>query len=300
MNKVIVLGDLNVDVILGGMTKHPSLGEEILAVDYSRGPGGSAANVAVMLALNGCPVKLFSQVGDDDDGRFLLAALETRGIKPDTVAVSGSAATGVTVSLTYSRDRMFVSYPGMVTAARLEDMRDGYLNSGGHLHLASYFLQRGLQPSVGRLLATAKHNGMTTSLDPGHDPAGDWDIDGLAPYLRFLDWFMPNAAELKAITGTESIEDGLRALPNEATGVVVKAGADGALTRCNGVIEQYRGVRVTVVDTTGAGDCFDAGFLHGRCLGESVSAAAHRGNRYGAHAASCLGMPQRTLAGRLK
>jgi len=291
MRTVIVLGDLNLDLILAGMTEPPEFGREILASRRSSGLGGSAANTAAMLAANGCAVRLFAQVGVDVEGDFLVAMLAGLGIDVATIARSNEHATGLTVSLTYPEDRMYVSDLGAVAATRLEDLQPGYILPEAHLHLTSYFLQRGLRPSVGPLLEAAKEAGMTTSLDPGGDPTGEWDVSALAPYFRRLDWFLPNADEIRAVTGCDDTETALREFPREVGGVVVKAGADGAISRCGGEIVRHPGFAAEVVDTTGAGDCFGAGFLCALAGGAPLAEAVRLGNRFGAESVSRVGLP---------
>ncbi len=293
MKTVIILGDLNVDVFFSGMKRLPALAEEIMATHSTKSAGGSAANVAQMLAMRGCPVRLFAQVGNDDDGRFLLGVLRGRGVRTDTVTLSDKHATGITVSLTYPDDRMLITYPGTISATVLEDLREGYLSPGDHLHLTSYFLQRGLRPSVGELLRKAKDGGMSTSLDPGGDPDDAWDMGSLAPYWQYLDWFMPNRRELLAITGSSSEQEAFTRFPEAARGVVAKLGPRGAMTRDRGAIAQHSGVPAAVMDSTCAGDCFDAGFLHGLVQGWSLAEAVAAGNRCGAESVSCVGLPDR-------
>ena len=291
MKTVIVLGDLNTDIILSGAQKYPSPGKEILAGKHVIKPGGSAANVASMLAANGHPVEFYSLVGNDPHGKFIVDGLKKYGLKVDKISFTDRTDTGITVSLTYSSDRMYITSPGSVSAAKLEDLAEGYILKGAHLHLTSYFLQKGLKPAVGKLLKEAKDNSMTTSLDPGGDPMEEWDIRGLKNYFRYLDWFLPNEDEIKCITKTKDTYKALRIFTEE-TDIVVKTGPSGALTRFNGTIEEYPGLKVEVVDTTCAGDCFDAGFLFSVCRGDTLSEAVSLGNRYGARAVSCMGLPK--------
>jgi sugar/nucleoside kinase (ribokinase family) len=294
MKTVIVLGDLNLDIILSGIQTYPSPGKEILAGKHVIKPGGSAANVASMLAVNMNPVEFYSNVGNDLNGKFIVDGLKKYGLKVDKISFTDKADTGITVSLTYSSDRMYITSPGSVSETKLEDLNGGYILKGAHLHLASYFLQKGLKPDVGKLLKKAKDNSMTTSLDPGGDPLEEWDISGLKKYFSYLDWFLPNEDEVKGITGTIDTRDALRIFPEE-TNIVVKTGSRGALARFNGDIEEYPGLKVDVVDTTCAGDCFDAGFLFSLSRGDSLSEAVSLGNRYGAHAVSCVGLPKRKI-----
>lgn len=294
MKTVIVLGDLNIDIILSGIEKYPSPGKEILAEEHVVKAGGSAANVAAMLAVNGCPVQLFSQAGSDPFGRYAVESLKKYGLNTDKITFSKKDATGITVSLTYPDDRIYITYTGAVASMRLEDIRNGYISRGSHLHLTSYFLQKELRPSIGRLLQRAKKNGMSTSIDPGGDPSGEWDMSSLAECFQYLDWFLPNADEIKGMTGTGDIHRAVRDLPC-VKGLVVKTGPDGAITRYKGEIRHHPGYTVKITDTTCAGDCFDAGFLYGITTGRSFSEAVDLGNKFGARAVSCTGLPPKRI-----
>jgi len=289
---VIVLGDLNLDIILGGMPRHPCLGKEIVASERLTKAGGSAANVACMLAENGCPVRLFSRVGNDSEGDYVLQCVQESGLDTDTISRCDSEPTGITISLTYPHERMYITHPGTVASTTLDELQPGYLSQGDHLHLASYFLQTGLRPAVGQLLARAKAAGMSTSLDLGGDPADEWDIRDLEPYLKYLDWFIPSDDEIRAVTGMDDTEQAISRFPAEAIGLVVKAGSRGAMTRYGGTTEHHPAIMAEAIDTTCAGDCFCAGFLFAICRGESLAAAVRAGNCYGARAVSCVGLPR--------
>jgi sugar/nucleoside kinase (ribokinase family) len=172
---------------------------------------------------------------------------------------------------------------------------DRYIEAQTHLHLTSYFLQDSLRGEVGNILRRAKTAGMSTSLDPGGDTNGRWDISDLKEHLQFLDYFMPSRDEIRAMTGREGLHAALRAFPEEVQTIIVKAGDHGALTRYHGEIEEYPAIPVTVVDTTCAGDCFDAGFLFGLYRGESFKSAVQRGLQFGAQAVSTLGLPSKDI-----
>jgi sugar/nucleoside kinase (ribokinase family) len=292
MNGIIVVGDLNLDIILSGFVEPPALGREILATDCVAKVGGSAANVAATLAAKDCPVRLFGRIGNDAAGQQVICSLEDYGVDASTIARTDADSTGLTVSLAYPKDRMLISHLGTVASTTLDDLRQGYIVKGAHLHLASYFLQAGLRPSIGPLLKTAKTAGMSTSLDLGDDPAGSWDIGGLEPFFQYLDWFMPNDAEIEAITSTRRIEDALQAVSQQIAGVVVKAGSNGIFTRYRQSIEHHPVPQdVSVVDTTCAGDCCNAGFLLGLWQGLDFERAIAQSNEYGGRAVACIGLP---------
>ncbi len=292
MNKIIVVGDLNLDIILSGLVEPPALGREILATDCVAKVGGSAANVAATLAAAGCPVRLFSRIGNDPAGQQVIGGLEDYGVDASTITRTDADSTGFTVSLAYQKDHMLISYLGTVASTTLVDLQQGYIVEGAHLHVASYFLQAGLRPSIGPLLKTAKTAGMSTSLDLGDDPAGTWDISGLEPFFEYLDWLMPNDAEIEAITSTRRVDDALQAISPQIAGVIVKAGSNGIFTRYRQSIKHRPVPRdVSVVDTTCAGDCCNAGFLLGLWQGLDLDQAVAQGNEYGGRAVACIGLP---------
>ena len=292
MRPINVVGDLNIDLILSGLEDEFGLGREVIASRRDVSVGGSAANVASLLAAHGCPVRLFAQVGGDSEGKSIIETLSARGLPVDTISISREDRTGITVSISYPHDRAYITFPGTVGSTTLEDLNDGYLQAQGHLHLASIFLQKSLRASIGTLLERAKALGMTTSLDPGGDPDGNWDISDLKAYFRYLDWFLPNADELCAISATHDLDAALDSVPDTVS-IVVKAGSDGAVLRYQGEILRFPAVPTSaaVVDTTCAGDCFDAGLLLGLMQGQSVSEAVNLGNQLGADSVTCVGLP---------
>jgi sugar/nucleoside kinase (ribokinase family) len=296
MNEIVVLGDLCWDVYLGGMKRFPEMGAEVFAADGSMKPGGSAANTAMVLALCDCPVDLYSVVGDDSAGSRISQDLKMYGIDTSRISHMHGQQTGFTVVLSYQekQERMLATSPGTLDKAGLDDFFPGYLKKGAHLHLSSYFIQARLAPEIGGLLELAKIEGMTTSLDPGHDPAGEWDISGLKPYLHNLDWFLPNEIEFMSITGGENLLGALEDSGLDPAGIVVKAGSDGAYLRLadEAGIMHFPPVEVDILDTTCAGDAFNAGFLLALSKGKSPGEAVLLGNRFGAICSLVMGLPR--------
>jgi len=169
--------------------------------------------------------------------------------------------TGVTISVSSERDRALVTYLGAITALTEQDLPDGLLREFEHLHVSSFFLQEGLRPGLARLFARATKLGLSTSLDPGFDPAEQWGAD-LRDVLAHTDVFLPNEVELAAIGGQEGTKSALEALRNGRTITAVKLGARGAATLLDGQFVEVSPIAVNPLDTTGAGDSFNAGFLH--------------------------------------
>ena len=296
MKEIIVLGDLCWDVYLGGMRRYPEMGVEVFADHGSMKPGGSGANTAMVLAMCDYPVRFYGSVGDDSAGGRILEDMAVYGLDTCWINRMAGLQTGFTVVLSYEeeQERMLVTSPGTLCKAALDDFLPGYLKKGAHLHLSSFFIQQGLAPATGELLKLARMEGMTTSLDPGYDPRGGWDISAFGSSMEYLDWFMPNELEFMAISGGDDLIRAMEDFAPELPGLVVKAGARGAFLRReneNG-IKQFPPEPFDVLDTTCAGDSFNAGFLLSLGRGDSPEEAVLMGNRFGGACSRVMGLPK--------
>jgi sugar/nucleoside kinase (ribokinase family) len=288
MKPILVVGETNVDVVMYGVPSAPAPGQEITAEDCLLTLGSASAICAMGLARLGNRVIFVSRAGTDLWGDFCLDALSGRGIDTTHVVRDAAIKTGVTVSISSRADRALVTYVGSIGEVSESDVPDALLDGVQHLHVSSYFLQSRLRPALPALFERARRRGVTTSLDPGFDPAHRWSGD-LRQVVGAVDVFLPNDIELRATTRCASVEDGLLALENGRTRTVVKLGRDGAMTRDEGSIVRMPGFTVDAADTTGAGDSFNAGFLHGFVRGEPLAACLLRANACGALSTRALG-----------
>lgn len=262
MKPVLVAGEINADLVFTGCNELPAFGREVLVDGFRQGPGSSSMICAMGMARLGDSVLFAGVAGQDSWGDYCIDALRGAGIDTHAVRRDATLRTGLTVALSAAHDRALVTYPGAIAALRAEDIGDDLLRQAGHLHVSSYYLQRGLQPGLGALLARARVCGVTTSLDPGFDPAQQWG-SALRELLPLLDVFLPNALEACAISGAATPQQALRAFANGVTRTVIKCGAEGAIALDHdGEVLAEPAIRVDAVDSTGAGDSFDAGFLH--------------------------------------
>lgn len=261
MKKVLVAGEINPDLILQGYHSFPAPGKEVLVDDFVMALGSASAICAMGLARLGRPVAFAGKVGDDPWGDFCLRTMAAGGIDVSRVQRDPSLKTGVTVSISSPRDRALVSFVGAMAALGEGDLPDALLRGFSHLHVSSYFLQARLRPALPAVFARAHRAGLTTSLDPGFDPTERWGSE-LLDTLGEVDVFLPNEVELAALSGLGDPEAALRRLDNGRTRIVAKLGARGCLTLEGGRPLSVPAVAVEPVDTTGAGDSFNAGFLH--------------------------------------
>jgi sugar/nucleoside kinase (ribokinase family) len=258
---VLVIGEVNPDLVLHGQA-FPTAGKEVIVDDFVMTLGSASAICATGLARLGDPVAFVGKVGADPWGEYCVDTMRAAGIDVTRIVRDPSLKTGVTVSITSSRDRALVSFIGAIGALRAADVPDDAFAGAGHLHVSSYFLQGGLRPGLRSLFARARAAGLTTSLDPGFDPSERWDGD-LVETLSEVDLFFPNEIEIRAITRTDAVPDALRRLGGGRARTVAKLGAQGCATLADdGHVLQVPSYSVEAVDTTGAGDSFNAGFLH--------------------------------------
>jgi sugar/nucleoside kinase (ribokinase family) len=261
MKSVLVVGEINVDLILHGAHAFPKPGKEVLVDDVVMTLGSASAICAMGLARLGTQVTFIGKVGTDSWGDYCIDKMANGGVDPMSIIQDPALRTGITVSITSPRDRALVSYLGSIAALTAEDVPDDTLSGHAHLHVSSYFLQEGLRQGCRALFARARAAGLTTSLDPGFDPSERWGVDILRT-LEETDVFLPNEVELAGITGRTDVAEALRRLDNGRTRTVAKLGARGCMTLEGGEPLAVPAFAVEPLDTTGAGDSFDAGFLH--------------------------------------
>jgi sugar/nucleoside kinase (ribokinase family) len=287
MQRILVVGEINVDVVLHGDTP-PQPGREVLVDDCALTLGSASAICAMGLARLGNQVSFVSRVGADLWGDYCINVLHGGGVDTSHVRRDPLLKTGLTLSIASTTDRALVTYLGSIDAVAEADVTDSLLGRASHLHVSSYFLQSRLRPSCGRLFERARAQRLTTSLDPGCDPYEKWNGD-LHETVDAADVFLPNEAELLAMTTAGDVAAALRALDNGRTRTVVKLGSQGAMTVEAGRMLHVPAFSVTPVDTTGAGDSFNAGFLHAYVRGRPILDCLAAGNACGALSTRALG-----------
>ena len=286
---LLVLGDANPDLVLRGGDVVPAFGQaEHLVDEATLTLGGSGAILAHGAAKLGLGVAIAAVIGDDLFGRFVREALLGAGVRTEGLVTDISTATGVTVVLSGDDDRAILTAPGTIPGLRSELIDVELLNSARHVHASSYYLQNALAPALAAIFDRAHDAGATTSIDPNWDPSERWD-GGLTELLQKTDVFLPNAMEATRLAHTSSLEDAVRSLAARAGTVVVKNGDHGAVACTQGRLIVDRGVTIDAVDTTGAGDSFDAGFLAAWLGGEPIERAVAVANACGALSTRTMG-----------
>ncbi|AHM62263.1 sugar kinase [Flammeovirgaceae bacterium 311] len=282
IHDVVVVGELNVDLILNQIDQFPEVGKEVLAGNMNLTLGSSSAIFASNLSTLGAKTTFIGKIGKDSFGELVISSLKSRGVDTGNILLDDQHQTGATIVLNFGEDRAMVTHPGAMDHLKLEDVQEAVLKSARHLHLSSVFLQAGLTKQLVPLFKKAKELGLTTSIDPQWDPAEHWDID-LEALLPHVDVFMPNTAELMALTKTSTLEHGIESLKGYANILVVKGGRAGAWAWGEGaLVHQPAFLNEQVVDSIGAGDSFDAGFISKYIQGKSLQECLEFGALSGA------------------
>jgi len=272
---ILVAGEINPDLVLTGDVV-PAFGQvEKLVDSASLSIGSSSAIFAAGAARLGLKVGFIGICGDDLFGRFMLDEMKRRQVDTAPVIVDPSVGTGMSVILSPVGDRAILTYMGAIDRLRAGQVTDELLARSRHLHVASYFLQTAMQPGLPDLFRRARSHGLTISLDPNWDPSGEWR--GFDVLLPLVDVFLPNENEAKALTGEGTVEAALKRLTEQCPTVAVKMGAEGAIAARGMETARAPAVKMQVVDTTGAGDSFDGGFLYGFLNGWSLERALRMG-----------------------
>jgi ribokinase len=270
--QLFVIGDANPDLIVRGTDVTPRFGQaERLVEAADLVVGGSAAIMACGAARLGVSTHVVSVVGDDVYGQFMLDALHQRGVNASQIRIDPTMSTGLSVILSNPNDRAILTHLGVLELVTSDLIDPATVPDDAHVHATSYFLMPALAAGLGELFAALRARGCTTSLDTNWDPAEQWS--GVLELLDHVDIFLPNEAELRAITGCDDLSEAADIATAHGCTVVAKCGADGAHVWTLDEHHFVAAPTIDVVDTTGAGDSFDAGYIAALLRGESAERA---------------------------
>ena len=266
--------------------------------------GGSAAITAVAAARLGLRVALVAAVGADPAGGFMRDQLAAEGVDVGFVVVREDAPTGMTVALSRGGDRAILTALGAVASLTAADVPESLLAGARHVHASSWFLlQDCLGPGLGALFSAARSAGVTTSLDTNWDPSGRWAGPHLSAAIAQAGLLLPNEAEAVRLAGADDLDAAVSAPGGGRAPGGGQAGRAGGAVRGRPARYRVSLPPVTPADTTGAGDCFNAGLIAGLLDGLDLAGAAALGCAAGALSTAAPGgtasAPSRAAAAEL-
>jgi len=286
--KIAAVGVHVLDTHVIGIESIPAGSDGQLVETIRMSPAGTAGGTAVVLARLGADVRSLGAVGDDPAAEALLALLEREGVDASGLVRKPDHQTSASViPVRPNGDRPAWHCIGANGAFTLDDLGPSALDDLTHLHLGGPEFLGG--EAAGRLLGDARERGAVTSVDllaPGDPDLLAWIADA----LPHTDYLLPNDEQVLGFTGAASLAEGARALVDAGVGcVAVTRGAKGALVVTADSAVEVPAYPIEVVDTTGCGDAFSAGFLRGLALGRDPAGAAALGCATAAQVAEGLG-----------
>ena len=270
----LVIGDLNCDLIFNGLAGFPELGKEILSRDYDIVIGGSGGIFTAVLSRLGIKTSIISKVGNDNYSKFILDELQKSGADISRIIINENTKTGITVSLSYERNKSQISSLNLVKSLKADEICLKNLESIRHIHFSSYYMMDGLKPNYLNIIEKIKsaYKEITFSIDTNDDPSDKWE-SSIYEIFKNVDILFLNKKEAIKISQETSVEEAINKLANYVKKVVIKLGREGYLAKINGKL--YRGFCRNIdnknfLDGTGSGDNFDAGFVFGFLKGFGI------------------------------
>ncbi len=286
---VLVFGDYFLDLVFTGLPQLPELGKEIFSTGFDMLPGGAYNTAAAMHRL-GLKVGWATDFGDDDFSRFVLAQAAAEGLSDALFVHHRRPLRRVTVAASYPEDRAFIAYmdpepavPAAMKALTTASARAVYLSG---IYFGKLF-------DAGLLLLRGKR--MKLFMDGNSDEEATLRVASVRKTIANADLFTPNADEARRLTGEDDLPRAIRMLAELGPQVVVKDGSRGAYAYVEGEIIHAPAIAVTPLDTTGAGDCFNAGYIKAWLSGLPAAECLRWGNVVGGLSTTMRGGASRVV-----
>lgn len=293
MYDVACVGILCADVLVKPVDRLPAKGKLGLIEQLQLRIGGCASNAAIDLAKIGLTSVMIGKIGDDGFGKFLQETLRQAGVATEGLSVDPSVQTSASVvAIGSDGERSILHCLGSNARFGFEDVNLELVKQANILFIAGTFLMPRFDGAgAEKLLQCAKAAGQVCCLDTAWDSTGQW-LRKLEKTLPYLDWFLPSYEEAKALSGqTDPAASAEVFRAKGAQNIVIKLGKDGCYVKPahepGFYVPTYQ--EVAVIDTSGAGDAFCAGFLTGLVKGWDVRECARFANAVGTHCVMAIG-----------
>ncbi len=285
---VYVYGDVNIDLVVPGVENLPEPGSEVDVPIMETFVGGGAALFTLGLAKLGLTPVFQGSIGKDMYGEYIRGLFRELGVDDSLLLDSDTKKTGISISFTTEKDRCFLTYRGTNEGISLKYMDLEQLRGAKHVHVTGYEGATNHAEYLDVLTKIREMGDVTVSFDVGWDMTGVW-YEGIFDLLPMIDVLFMNETECQHYTRCDDVETGARRLAEKAGMAVIKMGKTGAMAIRNGEKFFAPAYTVKAVDTTGAGDSFNAGFIYGFLRGLPMEECLKCGNGCGSLSVTKLG-----------
>jgi len=263
----LVIGDLNIDLILNRIEGFPKIDHEIIAEDYDVVIGGSGGIFTAVLSMLGIKTAIISTIGNDMFGKSLTSKLKENNASVSRLIINEKEKTGITIYLSYDSGKSQTSSVKLIKNLKFNDFTLKDLSSIEHVHFSSYYVMDSLRESYVEIIKKIKSQSkeITFSMDTNDDPSNEWKRK-IYKIFDHIDILFLNKREALNISREQNIKKAISRLSRYVEKVVIKAGKEGYFAKIDG--KDYRGFcqnkkNKNFLDSTGAGDNFDAAFIFG-------------------------------------
>jgi len=285
---VFIYGDVNVDIVIPGVEHLPMPGQEDEVEIMNTYVGGGAALFTLGLGKLGLNPVFQGTIGDDCYGRFILDEFKQKQVDSSLIKISTTNKTGISISFTNEMDRSFLTYRGTNDEINLDSILLDNVRKAKHIHVTGYSGSKNHQQYLTLLKNVKESKDTTVSFDLGWDSSGEW-YEGIYQLYPFIDVLFMNETEAKHYSRKTSAKAAIADFAKSCGLVVAKLGKNGSIACSDGQVYEANPYSVSVVDTTGAGDAFNAGFIYGFLKGKAVMECLKYGNGCGALSVTKLG-----------
>lgn len=280
--KVLVIGELNVDILLNNIQGFPKIGTEIMAASMNTVLGSSSAIFASNLASLGTEVTFCGTIGDDNNADLVIKSLKRNNVNTQFIKKIQGEKTGATIILNYEQDRANITFGGAMNSLTPELIPLSRVKEFDHVHISNFFIQKGIRNHIIEIFKKLKETGVSTSLDMQWDVEEKWDYD-FKNGLPYVDIFLPNESEVLRLTQTPDISQAIQKIQPYSGILAIKRGIQGSI----GINKKQQEICAAYkfenfVDAIGAGDSFNAGFIFKYLQGASLMECLKMGNKAGA------------------
>ncbi len=267
--KIYIIGNITLDIIIESLSDSPVWGTEVFINSITHRAGGNLLNIAFPLKKLGLESSIIGNIGNDTYGKEILENIRKSNLSDELVKIEKEITTSISYSLIRNDgERFLITYPGQLLSIdrKFIEKYIQQIEKGSIVVLASIFQLPNLAiPDIIEIFKNLRKRGCITLLDPGWDPQG-WKnntISNIENLLKYTDYFLPNLEEARSITNSRDVKQIIKKFQEtECKNIIIKKGKEGSIGLFEGKLIESSGYSVKCLDTTGAGDAFNAGIIY--------------------------------------